>query len=273
MAAKKKPAAKKAPAKKTPAKKTVTWKSTAKKVPAKKAPAKRASKAKHPPKAAPISKVKAKPLEELEGPRPMSLFDFEFCDAFIRTGKQAQAWRQLRPDDKDPGVSAHRMMQRPEIREHIKAIYAQVSKDRGRAVEISARSALLSLEVADDRLMEILESRRKTRGEMLSKDLRTPLVKGITQEQDEDGNPAGCSATAEMMESLEGPAPVEDGDLLKAIDLTYKRKQGIIKAEKPPEVGPVNVLLYKPKWFGQVRQGPPQESGAEDSKIIQGDKA
>ena len=243
-----------------PPKKAATKKS-AKKA-AKKALAKRASKAKLPPKAAPVSKVKAAPLEEIAGPRPLSAFDFQFCQIFVQTGKQVEAWRQLRPDDKDPHRAAFRMMERPEIREHIRAIFAEINKSRDRAAVISARSVTLSLEVADDRLMEILEGRRKTRGEMLSKDLRTPLIKGLVQEIDEDGNPTTVSASDEVLESLKGPAPVEDSDLLKAIDLTYKRKQGIIKADKPVDAGPVNVMLYKPQWFGQARTVPELEGKA-----------
>ena len=236
---------------------------------------KQRSRAKKPPKAAPVSVTKA---AAPDGPRPLSHFDLQFCHIFVQTAKQVEAWRQLRPDDKDPYRAASRMMQRPEIREHIREIYKAISKERQKAAEVSARANLLSLEVADDRLMEIMQQPRKTRAEMLTRDTKTMLVRApgfeqnppelpslpddATEEQKEAHKAAAQEAREEhyraqndaLLRHLDAPAPVEDADLLKAIKLTYERKQGIIKADNNPAPTHTTVMLYKPKWFGQQRQ-------------------
>lgn len=180
---------------------------------------------------------------------------------FVQTGKQVDAVRQVFPEQKDPNRVATRMMQRPEIRDHIREIYRQISEERNRAAAIAARSTLLTLEVADERLMEILEQPRKTLGQMLTKDTKQLFMKGAVQITNEEGRSEGYALTDDVQVLMDGAAPVEDSDLLKAIDLTYKRKGGIIKAEKEEAPGPVTVMLYKPKWFGQPRPQPPMLEG------------
>jgi hypothetical protein len=207
---------------------------------------------KTPPKAAPRTVTKA--AEKVEGPLPLSQFDYTFCQFFVSTGKQTEAYRQTNPEHKDPALAAHRMMKRPEIRDHIREIYRIMSRDRMKAAEIAARANLLTLEVADDRLMEIMATRRKSRGEMFSKDIKQLMVKGAIPLTDDDGNVTGYTGDDAFRESLEQGAPVEDKDLLTAIKLTYDRRQGIIKAEKPAAVSGVTVMLYKPKWFGVPRE-------------------
>lgn len=185
----------------------------------------------------------------ISGPLPLTLFDMQFCDAYVQTGRQEQAWRQLRPEDKDPGVSAMRMMKRAEIRDQIKAIYAIIGKNRSRAAEISANAALLTLEVADDRLMEVMGTRRRTMGEMLTRDVKQLLVAGATPIRDENDKIVDYQLSPELKVALvEESAPVEDADLLKAIKLTYERRRGIVKAEKPVEVTFIQTMLYRPGW-------------------------
>jgi hypothetical protein len=191
-----------------------------------------------------------KPTVDLNGPRPMSKFDYEFCQAFVQCGKQEPAYRQLRPDVKYPGEAARAMMMRDEIRDHIKAILKELSQYREKAAIITARSSALTLEVADDRLMEILETRRRTRGEMLTRDIKQLLVEGATPVLDENGKVVDYVLSLDLKASLlNESSPIEDADLLKAIKLTFERKQGIIKAEKPAEVTFLGTMLYRPKWF------------------------
>lgn len=210
--------------------------------------------AKRAPKAAPKSATKRS--KDIDGPQPMSKFDYDFCQIYVQTGKMVEAYRQLLPEYKDPSVGAHRMMQRPEIRDHIKAIFRLISKQRQRAAELSARAALLTLEVADDRLLEVLQARRRTRGEMLSRDVKQLLIPGATPKTDDMGNEDGYQISADLQKSLEEGAPVEDADLLKAIKLTYERKQGIIKAEKPVDPTPLHVHLYRPQWRTPLQAQP-----------------
>ena len=212
---------------------------------------KKTRKAKLPPKAAPVSVVKA--AEAIEGPLPLSQFDYQFCALVVQLGKQAQAYRQLRPEAKNPHTAASRMMERPEIVEHIRAIYAYISKERDRAASLSARACLLTLDLADDRLAEILTQRRKSRGEMFTKDIKQLMVKGALPQTDDDGNITGYAAAPELLATLEEGAPVEDADLLKAIKLLYERKQGIVKAEAVPEAAPVATMLYRPNWMGKPK--------------------
>jgi hypothetical protein len=182
---------------------------------------------------------------------PMTKFDFDYCDAYIQLGKQAAAYTQVRPEEKDPRGAAVRMMKRPEIRDHIKDIMRRISRKRDRAAELSANAALLTLEVADDRLYEIMSTRRRSRGEMLTRDTKMLLVEGATPVMDDNGKIVDYELTKDLKQSLlEEGAPVEDADLMKAIKLTYDRRQGIIKAEKAPVVAFVETLLYKPKWYG-----------------------
>ena len=248
-------------------------KKTAPKTPkgvAKKQPAKKAKKL---PKPKPPARSVTKKVIEIDGVRPLSDFDYRFCQAYVRTGKQAAAYREINPEAKDPHVSAHRMMERPEIRDHIRAIYKEVSASRERAAQVSARSLLLSLELADERLLEILETPRKTRAEMFTKDTKQvftpadlkskrpalPPVEGETAEEAaarEDYNQVQEEADREAQALrtdrwLQAPAPVEDADILKAVKLTYERRQGIIKAEKEPERNAVAVMLYQPGWRKQ----------------------
>lgn len=201
--------------------------------------------------------------QALTGPKPMSKEDYDFCAAFVQLGKQEAAYRQVFPDNKYPGDAAMRMMRRDEIREHIRDIFRIIANERRKAAELSARASLLTLEVADDRLLEVLQTRRKTRGEMLTRDVKMLLVEGATPVQDENGKVVDYEFSLELKNSMlnEG-APVEDTDLLKAIDLTYKRKQGIIKPEKKPEVTVVNAMLYRPKWFSGPEKQAPMLEGA-----------
>lgn len=197
-----------------------------------------------------LSTANLKPKAELNCPGPMSKFDYEFCQEYVRCGKQEPAYRTLRPEVKYPGEAARAMMMRQEIRDHIKAILKELSNYRQQAAIISARSAALTLEVADDRLLEVLQTRRRTRGEMLTRDVKQLLVEGAKPILDENGKVVDYDLSLELKESLlNESSPVEDADLLKAIKLTYDRKQGIIKAEKPAEVTFVGTMLYRPQWF------------------------
>lgn len=202
------------------------------------------------------------PKTAIAGPRPMSKSDYDFCAAYVRLGQKEPAYREVFPDVKYPGEAAGRMMMREEIRDHIKAIFIEISKQRQRAALITARSSLLTLEVADDRLLEVLESRRRTRGEMLTRDVKQLLVEGATPITDDNGKVVDYQLSPELKASLlNESAPVEDADLLKAVKLAYDRKQGIVKPEKPPEVTFVGTMLYKPKWY---------QGGPVEPKVIEG---
>jgi phage terminase small subunit len=257
-------------------------------------PKKKATRVKLPPKAAPKSVVKRQ-NSVIAGDRPLSVQDYDFCQAYVKSGKQAASYTEVWPEAKDPHVQAFRMMQRPEIREHIRAIFRYISADRDRAAKVASRSILLSLEMADDRLVELLETPRKTRGEMMSRDVKelytpnfrepappkqlpaaaaahpgiAPLPMRVVDKDKVAVMPAAAVTTEQLEEErtaralleygrydgwMQGAAPIEDADLLKAIKLTFERKQGIIKAEAAPVAGPMQVLLYKPQWFGKPRE-------------------
>jgi hypothetical protein len=200
-------------------------------------------------------KAQALVIVEESGPRPMSPTDYRFCAAYVQLGKAEPAYRQVFPEAKYPGEGAQRMLARQEIRDFIRETYRLIHKERDRAAAMAARASLLTCEMADDRLAEILQQRRRTRGEMLTRDVKTVLLEGAVPKLDENGRITGYDFSPELATSMlnEG-APVEDADLLKAVKLTYDRRQGIIKPEKQAAASTgAGAMLYKPRWFTPAR--------------------
>jgi hypothetical protein len=189
--------------------------------------------------------------------KPLTADEVRFCTNYCETGNQAEAYRSVWPEQKNPHAGANRLMRRIEVREFINSTLEAINR---RGADAAARALLLRLDVADARLAEILTMRRRSRGEMLTRDTRQLQMAGVTPKlvppPGGKGRPSvELQKTPEFEASLEQSAPVEDADLLKAIDLTYKRRVGYPqKAGAPDAPNPVNVFLYEPKWKVAARE-------------------
>jgi hypothetical protein len=192
------------------------------------------------------------------GPRDLSPDDLRFVAEFVQCGKAAHAYAAVFPESKNSAVQGFRMMQRDEIRDQIKLTFKKIAQRRERAAEMTANASLLSLELADERLHEILSTRRLNQAEKLGREVKQIFLDGVTSKLDDTGKIAGFEIAPEVQEQLQAQgAAVEDSDLLKAIDLTLKRKGGIIKQEKAPAPTLVQNIIYRPAW----RQAPKQIEG------------
>jgi hypothetical protein len=183
--------------------------------------------------------------------RPLTAEEMLFCRNYCEHGNQSEAYRQVWPDASRPQQAATAMMKRPEIKLHINQVIEGLSR---RAADASARALSLNLEEVDARLAELILSRRRTRGEMLTRDTGELHVEGagfkVIPAEGGKGKPAVVpTMTDELKASLEEDAPIEDADLIRAIDAAYKRRQGYPqkKSDAPPPVAN-NVYLYKPQW-------------------------
>jgi hypothetical protein len=183
--------------------------------------------------------------------KPLTAEELLFCQNYCETGNQAEAFRSVWPDDKNPHTGASRLMKHREIRDQNRLI---LEKMRDRAAETSARALLLTLDEADGRLAELIRTRRRTRGEMLTRDTRELQDGGVSIEivppPSGRGKPTiKLNKSDKFEKSLEGAAPIEDADLIRAIDLTYKRKAGFpLKPSESKPPAPTNVFLYQPAW-------------------------
>lgn len=198
----------------------------------------------------PGQKTRNPAILEIDGIREMSPFDYQFCEAYVRCLKATVAYRMVKPEATNPKMAAHHMMNRLEIQQHIRSIFANMKKERERRAASAARSALLTLDVADDRLLEVLQSRRRTLGESVTRDTKQLFLEGASPITDDSGKVTAYRLEGELQQRFvtEG-APVEDADLLKAIKLTYERRGGIEKIEKQQGNTFIGTMLYKPKWL------------------------
>ena len=183
--------------------------------------------------------------------KPLTAQELQFCTNYCDSGNQAEAFRSVWPEDKNPHTGASRLMRRPEIKHQIMRTLERL---RERSADAAARALALTLENADSRLAELITTRRRTRGEMFTRDTGELQDGGvsikITPNPNGKGKPVVSLAKSSDFEaSLAEPAPIEDSDLIKAIDLTYKRKAGypLKPSEKAPPA-PTNVFLYQPAW-------------------------
>jgi hypothetical protein len=199
------------------------------------------------------------------GEKPLTAEELKFCQNYCLTGNQSESVRMTWPDVTDVNGVGYRLMRRTEIKEQIKAILAKM---REQAADASARAMMLTLSQADLRLAELLTQRRRTRGEMLTRDTKELHVPGVSVELvsgSRGGKPLPVQRTSEEFDAtLNECAPIEDTDLIKAIDLTYERLGGYPdkKAEQPTQT---NVYLYKPQWLmkQQSQEAPQLEAEVE----------
>ena len=101
-----------------------------------------------------------------------------------------------------------------------------LDKIQEKAAERSAETLTLILEKAESRLAEIIEQRRHNRGEMLTQMTGKVYDKGITFETvtwPQGGTKIVPVYSQEFTDSLEQSKPIDDADLVKAIDITFKR--------------------------------------------------
>ena len=102
----------------------------------------------------------------------------------------------------------------------------------------------------------MIETPRHNRGEMLTQMTGKVYDKGITFET-VTGPQGGTKIVPvygqEFTDSLEQPKPIDDADLVKAIDITFKRLGAYLgKTEAAP--APVqNNYLYRPQWLQVTR--------------------
>lgn len=200
--------------------------------------------------------------------RELTTEEIQFCSNFLNTDNQAEAYRMVWPDHVNPHTGASRLMKRPEIRDLLNTARR---KRREKLADAVARSGLLSLELAEDRLTEVLTSRRRTRGEMLTRDTKELQIAGVDAEI--VPNPSGkgrptikLTKTPEFESSLEEGAPVEDTDLLKAIDITFKRRMGYPSKPQDIPAPQTNFILYKPQWKMDRESKAPQQIEAGSSE-------
>jgi phage terminase small subunit len=200
--------------------------------------------------------------------KPLTAQELVFCKNYCDHGNQVEAFRDVWPDHKSPHGAASRLMKRPEIKDQITRI---LEKNRDRAAEDAARSLGLTLAAADSRLAELIQTRRRTRGEMFTRDTGELQDGGVSIKLQPPpsgkGKPVVTIEKSEGFEaSLSESAPIEDSDLIKAIDLTYKRKAGFpLKPSESKPPAPTNVFLYQPAWKLQRQQQalPPESEVVE----------
>ena len=113
-----------------------------------------------------------------------------------------------------------------------------------------------SLEKAESRLAELIHQRRHNRGEMLTQMTGKVHDKGITFETvtgPQGGTKIVPVHSQEFTDSLEQPKPIEDADLAKAIDITFKRLGAYLGKTDAASTPVQNNYLYRPKWLQVAR--------------------
>jgi hypothetical protein len=137
--------------------------------------------------------------------------------------------------------------------EHIANMLEEIQE---KAAERSAEALILILEKAESRLAELIETRRHNRGEMLTQMTGKVYDKGITFEsgdraagRDEDRS----LVSREFTDSLEQPKPIDDADLVKAIDIIFKRLGAYSGKTEAPAAPVQNNYLYRPQWLQVAR--------------------
>ena len=144
-------------------------------------------------------------------------------------------------------------MKRADVQKHIANM---LEKMQEKAAERSAEALTLTLEKAESRLAEIIETRRHNRGEMLTQMTGKVYDKGITFETvtgPQGGTKIVPVYSQEFTDSLEQPKPIDDADLVKAIDITFKRLGAYPGKTAAPAAPVQNNYLYRPQWLQVAR--------------------
>lgn len=195
-------------------------------------------------------------------PKVLTRDEMQFCEHFCIHGSQTQAYRQTWPSAARPADHATKLMKRADVREHIGRIHEHMKK---KAAERSAEALTLTLEKAESRLAEMIDVRRLNRGEMFTQMTGQIQDEGLSFELVEGprgGKKMVPKYSVELIDSYKQPKPIDDADLVKAIDTTFKR-MGAYPGKKDAAPAPtVNHYLYQPKWL--VQQAQPQLAAGDE---------
>ena len=143
-------------------------------------------------------------------------------------------------------------MKRAVVQNHIANMLEKIQE---KAAERSAEALTLTLEKAESRLAEIIETRRHNRGEML-----TQMTGKVTTRASPSRRSIGPKGrrkivpvySEEFTDSLDQPKPIDDADLVKAIDSPSSGWARTRQTEAP--AAPVqNNYLYRPHWLQVAR--------------------
>ena len=186
--------------------------------------------------------------------KPLTRQELQYCEHYCIHGNQTQAYRETWPDTARPADAASKLMKRADVQNHIANMLEKIQE---KAAERSAEALILTLEKAESRLAEMIETRRHNRGEMLTQMTGKVYDKGITFETvtgPQGGTKIVPVYSQEFTDSLEQPKPIDDADLVKAIDITFKRLGAYPgKAEAAPAAPVQNNYLYRPQWLQVAR--------------------
>ena len=111
--------------------------------------------------------------------KPLTGQELQYCEHYCIHGNQTQAYRETWPDTARPVDAASKLMKRADVQKHIANMLEKIEE---KAAERSAEALILTLEKAESRLAEMLETRRHNRGEMLTQMTGKVYDKGITFE-------------------------------------------------------------------------------------------
>lgn len=117
-----------------------------------------------------------------------------------------------------PGVGAY-ILKKPDVKEYLEALKRKTAEQETTAIaEQAAKKIALSLDMADDRLTELLAAKRfNARAALVEK-----LEAASAMKRKDDGE-AAADLAADMREDGIDEIPIEDTALLKAIESAYKR--------------------------------------------------
>ena len=183
--------------------------------------------------------------------KPLTRQELQYCEHYCIHGNQTQAYRETWPDTARPADAASKLMKRANVQKHIANRLEEIQE---KAAERSAEALTLTLEKAESRLAEMIEQRRHNRGEMLTQMTGKVHDKGITFETvtgPQGGTKIVPVYSEEFTDSLEQPKPIDDADLVKAIDITFKRLGAYLRKTDPAPVQ--NNYLYRPQWLQVAR--------------------
>jgi len=196
--------------------------------------------------------------------KPLTRQELQYCEHYCIHGNQTQAYRETWPDIARPADHATKLMKRADVRKHIALV---LDKMQAKAAERSAEALTLTLEKAESRLAEMVDVRRLNRGEMFTQMTGDVLVKGVTyaETSDDKGKVTLVRRTSKEFEgTLEQPKPIDDADLVKAIDATFKRLGAYPGKKDAAHVPNVNHYLYQPKWLVQQAAPRPQLAAGDE---------
>jgi hypothetical protein len=186
--------------------------------------------------------------------KPLTRRELQYCERYCIHGNQTQACREVWPDVARPADAASKLMKRADLQKHIANMIEEMQEE---AAERSAEMLTLQLEKAESRLAELIETRRHNRGEMLTQMTGKVYDKGITFETvtgPQGGTKIVPVYSQEFTDSLEQPKPIDDADLVKAIDITFKRLGAYPGKADAHAAAPVqNNYLYRPQWLQVAR--------------------